>query len=251
MEKMRPGYWNRLKVEWYRRGLEYSDFSKKVLSVILPRTKGLKTFLDVGCGCGTLAIPLAKKTKNITALDPSPRMIDALREDAKRLGLKNIKTINAAWGETKPRPHDVIICANVPELLKGSVEFLNDADRLAKKFVFLVSGADPSADKFYYRELFPLIFKKPFEERSDYLKTYTNLHSIGIFANVEIIEYDFDQPLNDMAEAILFWKEYMGIVTEEHDKALEDFLKKKLVRTKSGLLAKFRKKSAVMWWGKQ
>ena len=53
-----------------------------------------------------------------------------------------------------------------------------------------------------------------------------------------------------MEEAIEFWKEYIGIVTEEHDRKLREFLDKKLVRKKGGLLAKFHKKSAVMWWVK-
>ncbi|HLE08171.1 MAG TPA: methyltransferase domain-containing protein [Thermodesulfobacteriota bacterium] len=250
MEETGKGFWNRLKVEWYRRGLEYSDFGKSVLSIVLPRAENSKTFLDAGSGCGALAIPLAKAGKNVTALDPSPYMIGALKEEAEKLGLNNIKTINASWNDVKLRPHDAIICANVPELLKDNAGFLKEANSLAKKMVFLIAGADPKADKFYYRELFPLIFKKPFVERSNYLKTYTNLHSLGIFANIEIIEYDFDQPFKDMAEALEFWKEYMGIVTEEHDEVLRKFLEKKLKRIKDGLLARFRKKSAVMWWRK-
>ncbi|MEK7829193.1 MAG: hypothetical protein AAB256_05340, partial [Deltaproteobacteria bacterium] len=35
-------------------------------------------------------------------------------------------------------------------------------------------------------------------------KTYTNLHNLGIFANVEIIKYNFDQPFDNMKEAVAF-----------------------------------------------
>jgi SAM-dependent methyltransferase len=244
------GGWNRLKARWYRKGLDYSDFADKVLSVILPKTEREKTFLDVGSGCGALALPLAKAGKKVTALDPSPHMIEILKEDARRLKLKNIKTIVAPWAGVSLKPHDVVLCANVPELLKDSKGFLKEANGLAKKFLFLVVGADPHADKFYYKELFPLVFNKPFGPRSDYLLSYSNLHSLGIFANVEVIEYDFDQPFSDMEEALEFWKEYMGIVTEEHDEKLRGFLSGKLKRIKGGLLAEFHKKSAVIWWRK-
>ena len=151
-------------------------------------------------------------------------MIDILNSDIKRLKIKGVKPVLAAWNDVKLKPHDVIICSNVPELLKDDAEFMKEADKLAKKAIFLITSVDPNADKFYYKELFPLIFGKPLPPKSDYLKTYSLLHSIGIFANVQIIEYSFDQPFNDMDEAIEFWKEYMGIVTGEHDEKLKKFL---------------------------
>ncbi len=245
------GFWNTLKVEWYRRGLRYSNMAEKVLGVMLRRTKQAESFLDVGAGCGTLTIPLARAGKKVTALEPSTNMFAALEEEIKATGVRDVRTINALWGEADVDSHDVIVCANVPELLKDSTNFLIEADRLAERAVFLITGADPLADKFYYKELYPLIFGKPFPPRTDYLKTYTNLHSLGIYANVEIIEYDFDQPFKDLEEAIEFWKEYMGIVTEEHDEKLRDFLDKKLDKDEEGPVARFHKKSAVIWWHKE
>jgi hypothetical protein len=126
--------------------------------------------------------------------------------------------------------------------------FLKEANELATKMVILIMAADPAADKFFYKELYPLLLNKKFEPRNDYLSTYTNLHSLGIYANIDIIEYDFDQPFDDLDEAVEFWREYMGFVTGEHDETLQVFLKKKLVKTNDGLLAKFHKKSAIMWW---
>ncbi|HHD10926.1 MAG TPA: class I SAM-dependent methyltransferase [Deltaproteobacteria bacterium] len=247
---MKKNYWNRIKARWYRRGLEYSNFAQTVLTKILPLTEECRSFLDVGAGCGTLSIPLARAGKRVTALDPSPHMIEILKEDMKRLGIKNIRPIVAEWGERKIPPHDVVICANVPELLKGSERFPLEANSLARKFVFLITSAGPEQDKFYYKELYPLLFNKPFNKREDYLKTYTTLHSLGIFANVEIIEYDFDQPFKDMDEAVEFWKEYLGIVTEEFDEKLRAFLSKRLEPIQDGLLARFHKRSAIIWWRK-
>ena len=250
MEESQKGFWNTLKARWYQKGLKYSTLPKIALNIILPKTKGCKTFLDVGAGCGTLAIPLSKAGKSVTALDSSPAMIRLLSEEIKKKRLKNIKPIHSAWGEVEIKPHDVIICANVPELLKDSKTFLKEANEFARKAVFLIEGADPHADKFYYKELYPLLFNKPFLPRADYLKTYTDLHSRGIFANIEMIEYSFDQPFDDMNEALEFWKEYIGIVTGEHDEKIKNFLKDKLERFKDGLIARFQKKSAVIWWKK-
>jgi hypothetical protein len=245
------GFWNKLKAGWYHRGLPYSTLPGVALDFILPRTAGSNTFLDVGAGCGALSIPLARAGKSVTSLDPSAAMLDLLKEDVRKEGLSNIKTAHAAWGEVKLRPHDVVLCANVPDLLKEPEPFITGADKLARKAVFLIENAGPGSDKFYYRELYPLLFNKPFGERTDYLKTYVALHGMGIFANVEIIEYDFDQPFDDINEAIEFWKEYLGLVTEEHDRKLKGFLEGKLVRKKGVLLARFHKKSAIIWWKKE
>ncbi len=245
-----PGYWNRLKADWYRRGLEYSTLPKTAMSIILPRTKDVRTFLDIGSGCGTLAIPLARAGKKVTALDASKAMIEILKEDIRKEKIKDIKPVLARWGEADIKPHDAILCANVPTLLKEPETFLREIDGLARKAVFIIENAGPKADKFYYRELYPLLFGRPFGERGDYFSTYKTLHDMGIFANVEIIDYDFDQPFGSLDEAVEFWKEYLGIVTEEHDYKLKSYLSKKLVKRKGTLFAKFTKKSAIIWWRK-
>lgn len=243
-------FWNDRKAEWYRKGLKFSQFPEKVLSFILPRTEGAVTYLDVGAGCGTLTIPLAERGKMVTAVDPSPGMMRILREELKKRGLTNVRCIEAPWGEVEIEPHDVIICANVPQLLKGSPDFVKDADRLARKAVFLIEGVDPEADRFYYKELYPLLFNKPYPRRTDYIATYNTLHSLKIYANVEIIEYNFDQPFDDIEEALEFWKEYIPLTTDEFDETLRAFLKRRLERSEEGLIARFLKRAAIMWWRK-
>jgi SAM-dependent methyltransferase len=247
---MMHGFWNRLKAEWYHKGLKYSTLPKVALPVITARAKGARTFLDIGAGPGTLAIPLAKAGLSVTALDASGAMIELLREEIKKKGLKRIRPVHSKWGDCSLKTHDAVLCSNVPALVKETPGFLVEAIALARKYVFIIEGADPGADKFYYKELYPLLFNKSFGPRSDYIKTYDRLHSMGIYANVEVIEYDFDQPFANLDEALLFWKEYMGVVTAEHDAKLRKFLAKKLVKKGKGLLAKFHKRSAIMWWKK-
>ena len=243
-------FWDTTKVRWYKEGLKYNSLPEKALEIILPETEDCKTFLDVGSGCGTLSIPLAESGKKVTAMDSSKAMLKDLEDEIKKRSINNIFPLQAAWGEIDIKTHDVVLCANVPNLLKDSTGFLEKSNNLAKKAVFLIVGADQNADKFYYKELYPLLFNKEFLPRTGYIATYNSLHSLGIFANVKIIEYNFDQPFKDMDEAINFWKEYIPLATDEHDEKLRSFLEKKLEKTKKGLIARFHKKSAVIWWRK-
>lgn len=49
---------------------------------------GVKTILDIGCGHGRFAIPLAKRGFTVTCVDISPAMLDIARKKAE--GVKNI-----------------------------------------------------------------------------------------------------------------------------------------------------------------
>jgi len=51
--------------------------------------------LDVGTGDGWPALPLARHLREVVALDPSPRRADLARDNAGRLGLKNVEVVCA------------------------------------------------------------------------------------------------------------------------------------------------------------
>ncbi|RJS80139.1 class I SAM-dependent methyltransferase, partial [Methanophagales archaeon] len=55
------------------------------------------TVLDVGAGTGRLAIPIAKRVKSVTAIDPSKGMLACLQENMEKEGVKNITCINKRW----------------------------------------------------------------------------------------------------------------------------------------------------------
>ena len=54
--------------------------------------------LDIGAGPGTLAIPLAPRVKEITAVEPGAGMVAILRERAAKEGITNISCIGATVG---------------------------------------------------------------------------------------------------------------------------------------------------------
>ena len=64
------------------------DYISKMLDRI--EVKPGWTVLDIGCGPGTLTIPLAQKTKSVTALDISSEMLKNLKANAEKIGLDNI-----------------------------------------------------------------------------------------------------------------------------------------------------------------
>ncbi len=53
--------------------------------------------LDIGCGPGNVALPLARRMKRVVALDPSEDMLAILERRAARAGIKNIETVHMRW----------------------------------------------------------------------------------------------------------------------------------------------------------
>jgi SAM-dependent methyltransferase len=56
-----------------------------------------ETWLDVGAGGGRYALPIARVTHGVIAVDPSPSMLGILREGVEALGLGNVRMVEARW----------------------------------------------------------------------------------------------------------------------------------------------------------
>lgn len=72
--------------------------------------------LDIGCGTGTYALPLAQRAKHVTAVDASATMLTQLQAEAERARISNVATILASWqaAEIVPRQWDIVWAAMTP-----------------------------------------------------------------------------------------------------------------------------------------
>ena len=239
--------WSEKRANWFRNAQRISDYPDKVIAVMEPILKECKSALDIGAGAGALAQALAKRLKKVTAVEPAPAMVKVLKEEASLRGLRNLNIIELPWDEAGVGEHDIIICANLPSFVVDAPGFLEQIRRLGK-YIFHIQNVNPNKDKFFYKELYPIIFKKEYQKKVDYLDSYIQFHSLGIYANVNIIEYNFDQPFDDLDEAVDFWKEYLGLETNEFDNLLYDFLARRLQKKNGNYIFVDRKRSAVIWW---
>ena len=75
--------------------------------------------LDIGCGTGTVAIPLAAMGANVDAMDISPEMLKRLEEDAARAGVGHaVTTCLSDWdGFDLAGSYDVVIASMTPAVM--------------------------------------------------------------------------------------------------------------------------------------
>ncbi|EJC0907246.1 class I SAM-dependent methyltransferase [Campylobacter upsaliensis] len=127
-----------------------------------------KSVIDIGCGTGVWTLHLAFLAKEILALDNSKAMLEILQEDASKLGLSNIKSVNLSFEdfmrENANLRFDIAFLSMSPALQNDYKHFLN----LAQKKIYL-AWADLRKSDFldpifkHFKTEFKGFYKQDFE----------------------------------------------------------------------------------------
>lgn len=241
-------FWTERTAAWYARAVARSDYAERVLGVLEPLLAECTSALDVGAGCGALALPLATRLPTVTALEPAPAMANALRQTVRNRGLANVEVVEGTWEDVPSAPHDLVLCAHVGELLRRDSPFLRTVGRVARRWVAVVRDVGRDRDKFFFRDLYPALLGRPYRPGCDFEDTVADLARLGTAPTVAFVEYRSDQPFVDLEEACDFWQEYLGVSGPEVRTYLRAFLGRRLERDGAGWVAPYAKRAAVMWW---
>jgi SAM-dependent methyltransferase len=249
--------WDHAAARWNNENAD--DYGKKVIQRI--KIKPDWTVLDVGCGPGLLAIPMAKKSKHLTALDVSSEMLKYLKENAEREKVSNIKTINIAFETAKigkdVERHDIVVVSRSMGWEHNLEQFLRGMNDAAKKRAYVVWGA---SDRHFDIGLYNAI-GRPYGETRTYIVIYNLLYQMGIRANIEIfqtkptaITYNsVDEAQSELSKRFQRRNRNEELTPEEKNE-LEKYLKKTLAKSKEGNYRFNNEKPtlhALIWWDKR
>jgi SAM-dependent methyltransferase len=137
--------WNR-RASSFAKNASTSGYTERMLELMSPEPGW--TVLDVGCGAGTLAVPLARRVRSVTALDFSARMLELLGARCAEEGLRNVVPVLGSWeddwGSLGIGTHDVALASRSLSVddLRGALEKLDRTARL-KVFVATTVGDGP------------------------------------------------------------------------------------------------------------
>ncbi len=164
--------WDREAISFAKPASE-ADYATQLLSIIRPRPHW--TVLDMGCGSGALAIPLARRVRAVTAVDFSQRMLSIVGQRCEAEGIDNVITVEGRWEDDWRKlaiapSYDLALASRsmVVDDLRASILAL---DGIARKRVCIVTiiGDGP-----YDRRLFDAI-GKPLNLGPDYIYNYNML----------------------------------------------------------------------------
>ena len=207
------------------------------------------TVLDIGAGPGTLAIPLAKIVKHVTAVDPSSGMLACLKENAVNERLKNIACINKKWEDLEIgkdiAEHDIVIASHSLAMLdiKEALTKMND---VARRYVYIFTFA--GIQLWDYDKLWHELYGEEYQPEPDYIYLYNVLYEMRIYANVEITNSEYKQQFSDLDEAIKQWMENLDVHTSDAEEVIRSYLSAKLVEEDGALWLKRERRSARIWW---
>lgn len=248
-ERGRKSWKPKKKQDWDQRAASFakraagSDFSALCLALIAPESEW--SVLDVGCGPGTLAIPLARRVARVTAMDFSEQMLAVLAQRAAAAGLGNIRAVHGSWLDDWQglgvERHDVVIAARslAVDDLAGALALMT---RWAKKEVIVVDrvGAGP-----FDPDLFAAL-GRPFEPGPDFVFTINILLRMGLTPTLDYLEFDQQRRYADRDEALEGCGWMVDACTEAEQRGLERYVDERLSTNGDGSVTLTRRKP-VKW----
>ncbi len=215
------------------------------------------TVLDVGCGAGALAIPLAKKVKRVTALDGSANMLHYLRQNAASEGVSNIDYVNQLFSDAVTSGsigvHDVVVASRSIGLVEHDLKAaLTWADALAGRAVYITQRA---SERTFDIGVHSLLGRQHHDSPS-YVIIYNLLFQMGIQANVEFLECEMSYMFESLDSAVEEWRRRFARrgepLTEQEEEKLRSYLEAVLRKRSDGKLEVSDRKPAwaLIWWRK-
>ena len=134
-------------VDSFRADRERAD-DARVLEVLHALTEPQDTLVDVGAGAGRFAIPLARRVRQVVAVEPSDAMRAALARDVQLAGLTNVQVVPHRWDEALSMSADVsgdvVFAAHVVYPMADIEPFVRHLDAAARRWAaVLVFEAPP------------------------------------------------------------------------------------------------------------
>lgn len=211
----------------YARRSHMSSYHRKFLALMDADPSW--TALDVGSGPGTISLPLARTIKQVTAIDLSPKMIEALRRQACDLGIANIDAKVCSWGDDWDEagvPVADVAFASRSSAAPDLESCLSKLDAHARRRACLttIHGDMPSHDRRLWEAVGRELPAPP-----DYIEVVDCLYDMGICCSVNFIPGERHMDFSSYDEGYQFVAGSFGDLSDSEAKRLQDFCREHLV----------------------
>ncbi len=199
-----------------------SPFSKIVLDHLdLRKTDRV---LDVGCGPGTLALPIAERAAEVTAIDYAPGMLSRLQRYAEERGLSTIRTICCAWQDDWAAAgiglHDCAVASRSLNIAEPAAAIAKLNAHVTRR-VFLVERIAPTP---FDADAFSAI-GRPFRSGPDYISTLNILYTLNIHPQVTPIAVPSITIYRDLDQALDRYRWMFKDLTPQEEQRLMGYLR--------------------------
>ena len=242
-DKAAPGFYKRTRKDDYQDAL----FDKLILDEN-------DSVLDVGCGEGSVTIPMAKRVKKVIGLDSSPKMLEYLEKRALDNKIDNIESILKPIEEIKYDEIgdvDVVVCSRSLNGIIPIREVLMELDKIANKYVFITifGPENKKIEKDFDKEL-----GIKTEDFPDYNYFFNILFNMGIYANIERFDLNNYREYDSIEDAMDNGKFRLDLYSDDEKALLKEYLERILTKDeKTGKYYNVKDKAdwIMVWWKKE
>jgi SAM-dependent methyltransferase len=201
------------------------DSSRKL---ILSQLDADSTVLDIGAGTGAWSVFLARRARHVTAVEPSPAMVEVMRQNLAEEGITNVTIIQGAWPDALVEPHDFSLCSHAMYGCPDLAAFVARMVACTRRVCFLILRA-PTLDG-VRAEAAQHIWGHPLDS-PNFTIAYNILLQMGIYANVLMEDTGLWEPRTSasLEDALIDMKRHLGLNgNSEHDEYLLELLRRRL-----------------------
>ncbi|WP_458406586.1 class I SAM-dependent methyltransferase [Methanobrevibacter sp.] len=239
-DKAAPGFFKRTRKDDYQDAL----FDKLILNEN-------DTVLDVGCGEGSVTIPIAKRVKKVIGIDSSPKMLEYLEKRASEQNIDNIETFLKPIEEISYDDIgdvDVVVCSRSLNGIVPIRKVLTELNNIAGKYVFITIFG-PENKKI--EKDFDIEIGRKTEDFPDYNYFFNILFNMGIYANIERFDLKNYREYDSIADAMDNGKFRLDLYSDEEKKLLEKYLER-ILSFENGKYFNVNDKAdwIMIWWKK-
>jgi SAM-dependent methyltransferase len=243
-----PSFWDK-RASSFTAYAAVTGYAERFLRIITPDPGW--TVLDMACGGGTLAVPMANMVKGITAVDFSATMLALLKMRCWEKGITNVRPILGRWEDDWEElgigMHDVAIASRslMVDDARASIGKLQNA---ARKRVYISTMVDSGP---FDRPMFEATGRK-FNMGPDYIHYYNLLYDMGIHANVAFIPENHANDWASHEEALDDQRWMFHNFTSEEEERVKIYLQEQLSFVNGRWRLPYERLClwAVIWWQK-
>ena len=245
------------KKDWNKAASKFHERAKRddYHELLFSRLKITKedTVLDLGCGEGSLTIPIAEMAKHVTGVDSSYKMLELLDEKVEKEGIGNIDTILKDIEEIDCEElgnYDVVIASRSLNSIENIEKTIETIDKIANKYVFITYfGPDNwKIEKDFYKYI-----DKEYNAFPDYNYLFNIIFNLGIYPNVERMDIKKYRRYKSVDEAMTNGKFRPQLLSSTERDKLREYLEKTFKRDSENgtVFNEIDKADWILFWWKK